>query len=50
MKKAIGFIIIVLIITFIWSNSYQNSTNSYKLSMFFTTNIQPLLILDSIQS
>ena len=44
MKKAIGFIIIVLIITFIWSNSYQNSTNSYKLSMFFTTNIQPLLI------
>ena len=44
MKKAIGFIIIVLIITFIWSNSYQNSTNSYNLSMFFTTNIQPLLI------
>ena len=44
MKKAIGFIIIVLIITFIWSNSYQRSTDSYKLSMFFTTNIQPLLI------
>ena len=44
MKKMISSIIIILIIVFIWSNSYQDSTNSYNLSMFFTTNIQPLLI------
>jgi hypothetical protein len=44
MKKIISFIIIVLIIAFIWSNSFQNSTDSYKFSMFFTKNIQFLLI------
>lgn len=44
MKKTISFIIIVLMITFIWSNSFQDSTNSYKFSMFFTKSIQFLLI------
>ena len=44
MKKTISFIIIVSMITFIWSNSCQDSTNSYKFSMLFTRNIQYLLI------
>lgn len=44
MKKTISFIIIILIIVFIWSNSYQAKADSVQLSMFFTTNIQPLLI------
>lgn len=44
MKKMISSIIIILIIVFIWNNSYQDSTYSYNLSMFFTMNIQPLLI------
>lgn len=44
MKKTISFIIIVLIIAFIWSNSYQAKADSVQLSMFFTTNIQSLLI------
>lgn len=33
-----------MIFAFIWSNSYQAKTDSVQLSMFFTTNIQPLLI------
>ena len=44
MKKTISTVIILLIIAFIWSNSYQAKTDSVQLSMFFTTNIQPLLI------
>ena len=44
MKQTISIIGIILIITFIWSNSYQDGTNSIKSSMFFTSNIQPLLI------
>ena len=44
MKKTISTVIILLIIAFIWSNSYQAKTDSIQLSMFFTTNIQPLLI------
>lgn len=44
MKKAISTLVILLIIAFIWSNSYQAKTDSVQLSMFFTTNIQPLLI------
>ena len=44
MKKTISTVSILLIIAFIWSNSYQAKTDSVQLSMFFTTNIQPLLI------
>lgn len=44
MKKTISTVVILLIIAFIWSNSYQAKTDSVQLSMFFTTNIQPLLI------
>lgn len=44
MKKTISTIIIILIIAFIWGNSYQAKSDSVRLSMFFTTNIQPLLI------
>lgn len=44
MKQTISIIGIILIITFIWSNSYQDGTNSIKSSMFFTSNIQPILI------
>lgn len=44
MKKPISTLIIILIITFIWSNSYQNSTDSYRFSMYFTTYIETLLI------
>ena len=44
MKKTISTVIILLIIAFIWSNSYQAKSDSVQLSMFFTTNIQPLLI------
>ena len=44
MKKTISATIILLIIAFIWGNSYQAKSDSVQLSMFFTTNIQSILI------
>ena len=44
MKKTICAIIIILIIAFIWGNSYQSKSDTTHFSMFFTTHIQILLI------
>ena len=44
MKTTISTVILLLTIAFIWRNSSQAKTDSVQLSMFFTTNIQPLLI------